>query len=84
MLNETTDGIRLIKMYGWEKAMNSMIGQAREKEEKKVFNVCVINSIDKAISTIISLLSMFIPIIIIQYADTSVELSSSKIFATLD
>lgn len=64
--------------------MNGVIKAIHIKESSEIFKMSMSSVLDKSCSSITSLLAVFIPILIIHYADDSHSLNSSKIYATLE
>lgn len=49
LANETIEGIRLIKMYGWERSFKEFIDNIRNIELKKIFRINLVNFFDRTI-----------------------------------
>jgi len=64
--------------------MNGVIKAIRMKESAEIFKISMSSVLDKCCSSIASLLAVFVPLLIIHYADNSHSLNSSKIYATLE
>lgn len=44
--NELLQGIKLLKIYGWEKLFYGLIKQAREKELAQIFKMYIVISVN--------------------------------------
>ncbi|KAL4500392.1 hypothetical protein ABPG72_003343 [Tetrahymena utriculariae] len=86
LVNESIEGIRLIKMYAWENTIGKQVDQIREKEQNSIFNIVLNRAADRAFSNAMILIAVFLPILAIYYNDDSqsINLNSAKIFATLE
>ena len=49
LANETIEGIRLIKMYGWEKPFKEIIDKIRNSEMAKILRINVVNFLDRTL-----------------------------------
>ncbi|EAR84933.2 ABC transporter C family protein (macronuclear) [Tetrahymena thermophila SB210] len=83
LTKEIIEGIQIIKMYGWEKAIQNIIEKIRNEEVREIFKVQTLQYIEKAISTSYVLVAATLTFIIINY-EGSVELNSAKIFSTIE
>ncbi|EAS04319.2 ABC transporter C family protein (macronuclear) [Tetrahymena thermophila SB210] len=86
LINESIEGIRLIKMYAWENTIGKQVDQIREKEQNSIFNIVLNRAADRAFSNAMILIAVFLPILAIYYNgdSQSINLNSAKIFATLE
>ncbi|EGR28863.1 hypothetical protein IMG5_167720 [Ichthyophthirius multifiliis] len=82
LINECVQGIRLIKMYGWEQVFSQRIDQIRIQELNLILKYNLYRILDKCASVTLIFLGTFIPVLIIYNQDSEI-LSSSKIYATL-
>ncbi|KAL4438299.1 hypothetical protein ABPG74_009722 [Tetrahymena malaccensis] len=83
LTKEIIEGIQIIKMYGWEKAVQNIIEKIRNEEIREIFKVQTLQYLEKAISTSCVLISATLTFIIINY-EGSIELNSAKIFSTIE
>lgn len=79
---EVIEGIRFIKLYGWELAFNRIIGRLRSIEVSKYMKVYLNQSFERAFSNSTIYWGVLICFILIHF--TSVDLNSAKIFATIE
>ncbi|KAL4454238.1 hypothetical protein ABPG74_012195 [Tetrahymena malaccensis] len=86
LVNESIEGIRLIKMYAWENTIGKQVDLIRVKEQNSIFNIVLNRAADRAFSNAMILIAVFLPILAIYYNDDSqkIDLNSAKIFATLE
>ncbi|KAL4434857.1 hypothetical protein ABPG74_021196 [Tetrahymena malaccensis] len=82
LINEAIEGIRLIKMYGWEKAFRQMVEKIRSDEISMAIKSISIQCIEKTFSKCFVLFVATIIFCIIHY--TGYELNSAKIFSTIE
>ncbi|EAS01881.2 ABC transporter C family protein (macronuclear) [Tetrahymena thermophila SB210] len=83
LINETVEGIRLMKMYGWEQAFEKYVKIVRKKELNSIRNIQLFRASDRGNSTSLVLIAAFFPILIVYYKGTA-TVSSSIIYATLE
>ncbi|EAR93277.2 ABC transporter C family protein (macronuclear) [Tetrahymena thermophila SB210] len=83
LINEILEGIRIVKIYGWEEAIKMIIEKIRSEEIRELIRACVLQYIDKSISISSVLLSAALTFMIIYYQG-SYELNSAKIFSTIE
>ena len=81
LTNETIDGIRLLKMYGWELSFRDFIKDLRDKEIKYLKKMLSFDNFKLAISYSGYGLGSFL--IFLVYTVTGGEVTSEKVFPTL-
>lgn len=79
---ETIEGIKYIKLYGWEIAFKRIIQAIRIQEMDNLKKLALGRAIERALGNSISLISSVIMFVVAHYANT--ELSFAKIFSTLE
>jgi hypothetical protein len=80
--SEVIEGIKFIKLYGWEIAFRRIIQSIREKEISNYKKVSLGRSFERALGNFIGIASGYIMYLVAHYANT--ELSVAKIFASLE
>ncbi|EAR99878.2 ABC transporter family protein (macronuclear) [Tetrahymena thermophila SB210] len=80
---EMIEGIRIIKMYGWEQAFNQAINKLREKEVKNTLYAYIIQYIEQTVSLNGTVFVALICLIICEYTQ-SVEVNTALIFYTIE
>ncbi|KAL4496446.1 hypothetical protein ABPG72_014676 [Tetrahymena utriculariae] len=83
LINEILEGIRIVKIYGWEEAIKMIVEKIRSEEIRELIKACVLQYIDKSISISSVLLSAALTFMIIYYQGPY-ELNSAKIFSTIE
>ena len=64
LANESIEGIRLIKMYGWEKAFKQLIDNIRNFEIKQILRINTANFLDRTMAFASSYILAFILFIV--------------------
>lgn len=83
LINEAVEGIRLIKMYGWESAFSTLVQSFRINEVSTGIRASNYQQIEKAISKCFVLLVAAIVFLIVHYTQSH-PLNSAKIFSTIE
>ncbi|KAL4437735.1 hypothetical protein ABPG74_012410 [Tetrahymena malaccensis] len=83
LINEIIEGIRIIKIYGWEEAMRRIIDKIRSDEVSYNIKAYISQYSEKAISSSSVLISSCLTFIIIYY-EGSYELNYAKIFSSIE
>ncbi|KAL4478039.1 hypothetical protein ABPG72_013478 [Tetrahymena utriculariae] len=80
---EMIEGIRIIKMYGWEQAFNQAINKLREKEVKNTLYAYILQYIEQTVSLNGPVFIALICLIICEFTK-SVEVNTALIFYTIE
>ncbi|KAL4432931.1 hypothetical protein ABPG74_014445 [Tetrahymena malaccensis] len=80
---EMIEGIRIIKMYGWEQAFNQAINKLREKEVKNTLYTYIIQYIEQTVSLNGPALIALICLILCEFTQ-GVEVNTALIFYTIE
>ncbi|XP_061548514.1 ATP-binding cassette sub-family C member 4-like isoform X2 [Phycodurus eques] len=80
-MNEVISGIRVIKMYGWEKPFATLVDEVRRMEIAKIMKSSYLRGLNMASFFVASKLIMFITVCV--YVLMGNQLSSSAIFMAL-
>ena len=81
LANESIEGIRLIKMYGWEKAFKQLIDNIRNFEIKQILRINTANFLDRTMAFASSYILAFILFIVFYNLGNS--LSMGLVFSAL-
>lgn len=85
LINEVVDGIRMIKMYGWEIAFKRIIDTLRDNETGQLMSRAIVSCIESGLSNSASLIAAFISFLAIYYSSKDASLlNSAKIFSTIE
>lgn len=79
---ETIEGIKYIKLYGWEIAFKRIIQKVRDSEMLNLKSLALGRAVERALGNSISFIGSLAMFIIAHYANTG--LSFAKIFSTLE
>ena len=79
--SETIEGIKFIKLYGWEIAFRRIIQKVRELEIKSYKSLSLGRSAERALSNFIGIASGFIMYLASHYSNTGLDLA--KMFSCL-
>ncbi|KAL4483821.1 hypothetical protein ABPG72_006196 [Tetrahymena utriculariae] len=82
LINEIIEGIRIIKIYGWEEAIKQIINKIRSEEVQLNIKAYAFQFIERALSSSIVLFSLSLTFIIIYYQG-SYTLNLANIFSTI-
>ncbi|CAD8078629.1 unnamed protein product [Paramecium primaurelia] len=74
--NQLIEGIRLIKMYVWEKAFSDKIQQLRKEEVMCYFKIHFLNLIDRSFNYSVHIWGSFLFLLIIYFNDIYIDVSS--------
>nr|XP_033474245.1 multidrug resistance-associated protein 4-like [Epinephelus lanceolatus] len=77
-MNEVISGIRVIKMYGWEKPFSALVDEVRRMEISKIMKSSYLRGLNMASFFVASKIIVFITICV--YILTGNQLSASRIF----
>ncbi|XP_016524096.1 multidrug resistance-associated protein 4 isoform X2 [Poecilia formosa] len=77
-MNEVISGIRVIKMYGWEKPFGALVDEVRRMEISKIMQSSYLRGLNMASFFVASKIIIFITVCI--YVLTGNRLSASKLF----
>lgn len=80
--SEVIEGIKFVKLYGWEIAFKRIIQGLREMEISNYRRLSFGKSLERALSNFVGIASGFLMYIVAHYAGT--HLSIPKIFSTLE
>uniref|UniRef100_A0A668AYE5 Multidrug resistance-associated protein 4 n=1 Tax=Myripristis murdjan TaxID=586833 RepID=A0A668AYE5_9TELE len=80
-MNEVISGIRIIKMYGWERPFSAMVDEVRRKEISKIMKSSYLRALNMASFFVASKIIIFITLCI--YALTGNRLSVSRVFVAV-
>lgn len=79
---EIIEGIKYIKLYGWEIAFRRIIQGLREKEIENYKKLSLGRSLERAIGNMIGFMAALLMFVAAHYANTQLDLA--KIFSTLE
>ncbi|KAL4437733.1 hypothetical protein ABPG74_012408 [Tetrahymena malaccensis] len=82
LINEIIEGIRIIKIYGWEEAMKNIINKIRSEEVQLNIKAYAFQFVERALSSSVILFSLSLTYIIIYYQG-SFTLNIATIFSTI-
>ncbi|EAR89965.1 ABC transporter family protein (macronuclear) [Tetrahymena thermophila SB210] len=82
LINEIIEGIRIIKIYGWEEAMKNIINKIRSEEVQLNIKAYFFQFVERAMSSSVVLFSLSLTFIIIYYQG-SYTLNLANIFSTI-
>ncbi|XP_047457991.1 ATP-binding cassette sub-family C member 4-like [Mugil cephalus] len=77
-MNEVISGIRVIKMYGWEKPFGALVDEVRRMEISKIMKSSYLRGLNMASFFMASKVIIFVTICV--YVLTGNELSASRVF----
>uniref|UniRef100_A0A671UQZ6 ATP binding cassette subfamily C member 4 (PEL blood group) n=1 Tax=Sparus aurata TaxID=8175 RepID=A0A671UQZ6_SPAAU len=77
-MNEVISGIRVIKMYGWEKPFAALVDEVRRKEISKIMKSSYLRGLNMASFFVAIKIIVFITVLV--YVLTGNQLSASKVF----
>ncbi|XP_041806324.1 ATP-binding cassette sub-family C member 4-like [Chelmon rostratus] len=77
-MNEVISGIRVIKMYGWEKPFAALVDEVRRMEISKIMKSSYLRGLNMASFFVVSKIIIFITVCV--YVLTGNELSASRVF----
>ncbi|KAE8299274.1 Multidrug resistance-associated protein 4 [Larimichthys crocea] len=77
-MNEVISGIRVIKMYGWEKPFAALVDEVRRMEISKIMKSSYLRGLNMASFFVASKIIIFITVCV--YVLTGNELSASRVF----
>ncbi|XP_069558741.1 ATP-binding cassette sub-family C member 4-like [Brachyistius frenatus] len=77
-MNEVISGIRVIKMYGWEKPFAALVDEVRRMEISKIMKSSYLRALNMASFFVASKIIIFITVCV--YVLTGNKLSASKVF----
>ncbi|TDH06860.1 hypothetical protein EPR50_G00117660 [Perca flavescens] len=77
-MNEVISGIRVIKMYGWEKPFAALVDEVRRMEISKIMNSSFLRGLNMASFFVANKIIVFITVCV--YVLTGNQLSASRVF----
>ncbi|XP_028291453.1 ATP-binding cassette sub-family C member 4 isoform X2 [Gouania willdenowi] len=80
-MNEVISGIRVIKMYGWEKPFGALVDEIRRKEISKIMKSSYLRALNMASFFVAGKIIVFITICV--YVLTGNKLSASRVFVAV-
>jgi ATP-binding cassette, subfamily C (CFTR/MRP), member 4 len=80
--NEVIEGIRLIKMYAWEKAFQSICNSYRALEYKFITSQFYLYMLDRSISKSLGLISFLVTIVFVHFFSDKL-ITLAEIFPTI-
>ena len=80
---EIIEGVKFIKLYGWEIALKKIIQRLRQSEVKNYLKLSFGRSLERALSNSISILSGFVCFLTIYFLGEEDKLTMANIFSTL-
>ena len=80
--SETIEGIKYIKLYGWELAFKKIIQNIRLDEVTRFYRLALGRSLERAVGNSMGFVSSLVMFIIAFYAGT--DLTLAKVFSTLE
>jgi ATP-binding cassette, subfamily C (CFTR/MRP), member 1 len=82
LTTETIEGIKYVKLYGWETAFKRIIEKVREKEIEGLKRVAFGRSIDRSLAYVIGFISTFVMYVLAYEVNNA--LTFTIIFSTLE
>ncbi|KAM4609455.1 ATP-binding cassette sub-family C member 4-like [Polymixia lowei] len=80
-MNEVVSGIRIIKMYGWERPFSELVHEVRRKEISKIMKSSYLRALNMASFFVASKIIIFITLCV--YVLTGNKMSASKVFVAV-
>ncbi|XP_056145091.1 ATP-binding cassette sub-family C member 4-like [Lampris incognitus] len=80
-MNEVVSGIRIIKMYGWERPFSALVDEIRRKEISKIMKSSYLRGLNMASFFVASKVIIFITFCV--YVLTGNRMSASKVFVAV-
>ncbi|KAL2081656.1 hypothetical protein ACEWY4_023509 [Coilia grayii] len=81
IMNEVVSGIRIIKMYAWEKPFSALVSEVRRKEISNIMNSSYLRGLNMAAFYVASKIIVFITFAV--YVLMGNEISSSSVFVVM-
>ena len=81
---EIIEGVKFIKLYGWEIAFKNIIQGLRRTELKNYIKLSFGRSLERALGNSISILSGFTCFLVMHFTGEGEKLTTANIFSTLE
>ena len=82
LCTEIIEGIKFIKLYGWEVAFKRIIQTLREREIRNFLKLSLVKSLERGFAISMAFWAGFVYFLVAHFTDQS-DLTNAKIFSTL-